>query len=53
MKKLNEDDLKKIILEVKNEKIHGINVTLPFKKKVIPFFFLYVPFTIKASSFFL
>ena len=36
-KKLNEDELKKIISEVKEEKINGINVTVPFKKAVIPF----------------
>ena len=36
-KKLNENDLKNIILEVKKEKISGINVTVPFKKLVIPF----------------
>jgi len=36
-KKLNEDELKSIILEVKDKKINGINVTVPFKKAVIPF----------------
>ena len=36
-KKLNENDLKNIISEVKEEKINGINVTVPFKKAVIPF----------------
>ena len=36
-KKLNENDLKNIISEVKEGKINGINVTLPFKKAVIPF----------------
>ena len=36
-KKLNENDLKNIISEVKKEKINGINVTVPFKKAVIPF----------------
>ena len=36
-KKLNENELKKIISEVKEEKINGINVTVPFKKAVIPF----------------
>ncbi len=34
---LNENDIKGIISEVKNEKLHGINVTIPFKKSVIPF----------------
>ena len=36
-KKLEENELKNIISEVKNEKINGINVTVPFKKAVIPF----------------
>jgi len=36
-KELNENELKNIITEVKDEKINGINVTIPFKKAVIPF----------------
>ena len=36
-KQLNENDIEGIIKELKNEKIHGINVTVPFKKSVIPF----------------
>ena len=36
-KKLNENDLKNIISDVKEQKINGINVTVPFKKSVIPF----------------
>ena len=36
-KKINEKDLEKIILEVKEKKIKGINVTVPFKKAVIPY----------------
>jgi len=36
-KKLDENELKNIISEVKEEKINGINVTVPFKKAVIPF----------------
>jgi len=36
-KKLNENELKNIISEVKEEKISGINVTVPFKREVIPF----------------
>jgi shikimate dehydrogenase len=35
--KLNEDELEQIILKVKNKKISGINVTVPFKKKVIQY----------------
>ena len=36
-KQLNESDIEGIITEVKNGKINGINVTIPFKKSVIPF----------------
>ena len=36
-KQLNETDIEGIISEVKNSKIDGINVTIPFKKSVIPF----------------
>jgi len=36
-KKLDENEIQKIINEIRNEKIDGINVTLPFKKAVIPF----------------
>ena len=36
-KQITENDIEKTILNVKNEKINGINVTVPFKKLVIPF----------------
>ena len=36
-KKINEGDIKSIISEIKNEKISGINVTVPFKKSVISY----------------
>ena len=36
-KEIEEKDIKSIISEIKKEKINGINVTVPFKKKVIPF----------------
>ena len=36
-KKTNEKDLKFIISEIKKKKINGINVTVPFKKAVIPY----------------
>ena len=37
-KKLKENDLKNFITEMKNNKqIDGANVTVPFKKKIIPF----------------
>ena len=36
-KKFVEKDLKTIISEFKEKKINGINVTVPFKKKIIPY----------------
>ena len=36
-KKLMRKILKTIISEVKKKKINGINVTVPFKKAVIPY----------------
>ena len=36
-KKIQEKDLQAIISEVKEKKINGINVTVPFKKLVIPY----------------
>ena len=36
-KLLDENNIQEVIEEVKNEKIHGINVTVPYKKSVIPF----------------
>ena len=35
--KLNEDQLEHLISQVKDEKINGINVTVPFKKAIIPY----------------
>jgi len=36
-KKINESDIEGLINEVKKEKIGGINITVPFKKTIIPF----------------
>ena len=36
-KLLEQDEIKELILDLRKEKIHGINVTVPFKKIVIPF----------------
>ena len=36
-KKLNENELADLIIKVKKKNIHGINVTVPFKKAVIPY----------------
>ncbi len=35
--KLHEDELENLISHVKEKKINGINVTVPFKKTIIPF----------------
>ena len=35
--KLEEDEIKEFIKDIKKQKIAGCNVTVPFKKKVIPF----------------
>ena len=36
-KKVKQMKLKDLILDLKEKKISGINVTVPFKKDVIPF----------------
>ncbi len=36
-RKIDEHELKIIIKEIKEKKINGINVTVPFKKKIIPY----------------
>jgi len=35
--KLNETDLENIVSQIRENKINGINVTVPFKKTIIPF----------------
>ena len=49
-KKLNESDKEGIISEVKKNKINGINVTVPFKKSVIPFLDELTPLAKEAKS---
>ena len=36
-KLLNNNEIEGLILNIRDEKIHGINVTVPFKKMIIPF----------------
>jgi len=36
-KKLNENQLENLILEFRDKKLNGINITVPYKKAVIPF----------------
>ena len=35
--KLNEDELEKLFINMRDKKVNGTNVTVPFKKAVIPF----------------
>ena len=35
--KLNINDLKNLILKVREKKINGVNITVPFKKEIIPY----------------
>jgi shikimate dehydrogenase len=36
-KKLDGNELEHLVLQIKQKKIHGVNVTIPFKKTIIPF----------------
>ena len=36
-KELNKNELKSLILEIKQKNISGVNVTVPYKNTVIPF----------------
>ena len=49
-KQLNENDIEGIIAEVRNGKIDGINVTVPFKKSVIAFLDELTPLANEAKS---
>lgn len=49
-KRLNESDIEKLIKEARNGKINGINVTVPFKKSVIPFLDELTPVAKKTES---
>ena len=49
-KKVEENDLEQIINKVKNDTIDGINITVPFKKSVIPFLDELTPEANKVQS---
>jgi len=49
-KQLNENDVEGTILKVRNGKIDGINVTVPFKKFVIPYLDQLTPLANKTQS---
>ena len=48
--RLNESDIEEIIGKVKKGKIDGINVTIPFKKSVIPFLDQLTPLAKEVQS---
>ena len=48
--KLEEDGIKEIIQDIKKQRIAGCNVTVPFKKKIIPFLDLLSPESEKTQS---
>tara|TARA_B100000686_G_C16679201_1_gene910945 strand:- start:263 stop:1048 length:786 start_codon:yes stop_codon:yes gene_type:complete len=49
-KLINENDIEEIISEIQKGKIDGINVTVPFKKSVIPFLDKLTPLANEAQS---
>ena len=49
-KQLNEDDIEDTIIKVRNGEIDGINVTVPFKKSVIPYLDQLTPLANEAQS---
>ncbi len=49
-KQLNESDIKEIISEIRKNKIHGLNITVPFKKTIIPFLDGLTPIAKEAQS---
>ena len=49
-KQLNENDIEGTILKVRNGEIDGINVTVPFKKSVIPYLDQLTPLANKTQS---
>jgi len=49
-KQLNENDIEGTILKVRNGEIDGINVTIPFKKSVIPYLDQLTPLANEAQS---
>ena len=49
-KLLHEEGLKQIINEIEEDKISGINITVPFKKSIIPFLSELTPIAKKTES---
>ena len=49
-KKLHKNEIEGIISDIRSEKISGINITIPFKKSVIPFLDELTPVANKTQS---
>jgi len=49
-KKIKEEEIKNLIKDVKNDKIYGLNVTVPFKNLVLPFLDQLTPKAIMTQS---
>jgi len=49
-KKLEENEIKEIIKNIKDDKIHGLNVTVPFKNCILPFLDQLTPKAIISQS---
>ncbi len=49
-KLIKENDIKDIIFQIKSKEIQGVNVTVPFKKKVIPFLEKLSPEAMESQS---
>ena len=49
-KVVENHDLKNLILKIRNEEINGINVTVPFKKEIIPYMDRLSPQAISTQS---
>ena len=49
-KLLQENEVEELISEMRNNRINGINITVPFKKSIIPFLDELTPLAKKAQS---
>ena len=47
---IEKDQIKDVINKIKNQKLHGINVTVPYKQEVIPFLDLIINDAKETSS---